>query len=127
MGWDFILNSSNEINNSIKNIITISKDYEVCILTKVNSMEEQKAKIEFLQKKNINKICFVPYNCSKAEYVNPNNNILIDDDLKNLEEWEQKGGTSIFFNRNLYNYDSYGNINNNFVVINDLLNIYFML
>lgn len=49
------------------------------------------------------------------------------DDLKKLEDWEQKGETSIFFNKNLYNYDSYGNINNNLVVIDDLSNIYFML
>lgn len=51
IGWDFILNNSNEINNSIKNIIDISRDYEVCVITKVNSVEEQKAKMEFLQKK----------------------------------------------------------------------------
>lgn len=48
------------------------------------------------------------------------------DDLKKLEDWEQKEETSIFFNKNLYNYDSCGNINNNIVVIDDLSNIYFM-
>lgn len=124
IGWDFILNNSEEINYSLKKIKEISKNYEVCILTKVNSIEEQKSKMIFLQKKGINKMCFVPYNSLKTQYASPYKNILIDDDLKNLEEWEQKGGISIFFNKNLDNYDSYGNKNNNFIIINDLLKIY---
>ena len=124
IGWDFILDNSEEINNSLKNIKEISKNYQVCILTKVNSVEEQNSKKKFLQKNGIKKMCFVPYNSSKTQYANPYENILIDDDLKNLEEWEQKGGISIFFNKNLDNYDSYGNKNNNFIIINDLLKIY---
>ena len=38
IGWDFILDNSEEINNSLKNIKEISKNYQVCILTKVNSV-----------------------------------------------------------------------------------------
>lgn len=124
IGWNFILDNSEEINNSLKKIKEISKKYEVCILTKVNSIEEKKSKMNFLQKEGINKMCFVPYDSSKTQYANPHKNILIDDDLKNLEEWEQKGGISIFFNKNLDNYDSYGNKNNNFIIIDDLLKIY---
>ena len=124
IGWNFILDNSEEINNSLKNIKEINKNYQVCILTKVNSVEEQNSKKKFLQTKGITKMCFVPYNSSKTQYANPHENILIDDDLKNLEEWEQKGGISIFFNKNLDNCDSYGNKNNNFIIINDLLKIY---
>jgi len=127
IGWNFILDNSEEINNSFKNIKEISKKYEVCILTKVNSIEEQNSKKKFLQKKGINKICFVPYNSSKTQYANPYKNILIDDNLKNLKEWEEKGGISIFFNKNLDNYDSYGNKNNNFIIINDLLKIHVII
>lgn len=124
IGWSFILDNSEEINNSLKNIKEISKNYQVCILTKVNSVEEQNSKKKFLQENGITKICFVPYNSSKTQYANPHKNILIDDDLKNLEDWEQKGGISIFFNKNLDNYDSYGNKSNKFIIINDLLKIY---
>ena len=49
IGWDFILDNSEEINNSLKNIKEISKNYQVCILTKVNSVEEQNSKKKFLQ------------------------------------------------------------------------------
>lgn len=124
IGWNYILDSSKEINNALKKIKEISKKYEVCILSKVNSIEEQNSKKKFLQNNGINNISFVPYNSSKTQYVNVYKNILIDDDLKNLEEWEQKGGISIFFNKNLDNYDSYGNKNNNFILINDLSKIY---
>lgn len=32
-------------------------------------------------------MCFVPYNASKIQFVDVNGNILIDDDLKNLNDW----------------------------------------
>ena len=121
IGWDYIINNSIEINNSINNIKQLLIKYEVCILSKVNSKEEADAKKKFLIKNNITNMCFVPYNSKKIEYVDPHKNILIDDDLKNLEEWEQSGGISIFFNKDLSIYDSYGNKNNKFLVINDLL------
>lgn len=124
LGWDFILSNSKEINHSLRKIKKLSKKYEIYILTKINSMEEQNKKRDFLYKNGINRIIFVPYNFSKTKYANPFNNVLIDDDLKNLKEWEQKDGISIFFNKDLNNYDSYGNINDNFIIINDLLKIY---
>ena len=124
IGWNYILSNSKEINNNLKKANEINKKYDVSVLTKVNSIEEQKEKKKFLHKNGINKIHFVPYNFSKAQYVSPQNNILIDDELKNLEEWKQKGGISIYFNKKLSDYDSYGNKNNEFIIINDLLKIY---
>lgn len=124
MGWKYILENSKEINYSLEKINQISKHYNICILTKVNSKQEQDAKANFLLANNIKEMCFVPYNASKIQYVNPHKNILIDDDIKNLEEWEQCGGKAIFFNKDLINCDSYGNINNKFTIINDLLKIY---
>lgn len=124
IGWNYILKNSKEINYSLEKIKRISKTYDICILTKVNSKQEQVAKTNFLLKNKIKKMCFVPYTSSKAQYVDPHNNILIDDDIKNLEEWSQRGGIAIFFNKNLNNYDSFGNKNIKFVIINDLLKIY---
>lgn len=124
IGWNFILENSKEINHSLENIKKISKTHDICILSKVNSKQEQNAKTNFLLQNNIKKMCFVPYNSSKIRYVDPHNNILIDDDIKNLEEWEQYGGIAIFFNKDLNNYDSYGNNNDKFIIINDLLKIY---
>ena len=51
IGWEFILDNSEEINNSLKNIKEISKNYQVCILTKVHSVEEQNSKKKFWQEK----------------------------------------------------------------------------
>lgn len=124
IGWNYILENSKEINYSLEKIKRISKTHDTCILTKINSKQEQDAKTNFLLENKIKKMCFVPYTSSKTQYVDPHNNILIDDDIKNLEEWEQHGGIAIFFNKDLNNYDSYGNKNNKFVIINDLLKIY---
>lgn len=124
IGWNYILENSKEINYSLEKIKRISKTHDICILTKINSKQEQDAKTNFLLENKIKKMCFVPYTSSKTQYVDPHNNILIDDDIKNLEEWEQHGGIAIFFNKDLNNCDSYGNKNNKFVIINDLLKIY---
>lgn len=124
IGWNYILENSKEINYSLEKIKRISKTHDIYILTKINSKQEQDAKTSFLLENKIKKMCFVPYTSSKTQYVNPYNNILIDDDIKNLEEWEEHGGIAIFFNKHLNNYDSYGNKNNKFAIINDLLKIY---
>lgn len=124
IGWNNILKNSKEINYSIEKIKQISKIYDICILSKINSINEEKEKSKFLLNNEIKEMCFVPYASSKTQYVDPQDNILIDDDIKNLEEWEQHGGKAIFFNKDLNNHDSYGNINDKFVIINDLLRIY---
>lgn len=123
LGWDVILENSEEINNSFKKIHCLMKNYQVFILTKVNSLEEQKAKTLFLKNKNIFNVIFVPYNSSKSDFVKPFGSILVDDVIYNLEEWEQKGGISILFNEHMINEDSYGNKSNKFIIIDDLLKI----
>ena len=92
IGWDNIILRSNEINNGINNIIEISKRYDVCILTKINSLNEKEEKKKFLLKNNINNVEFVWYEDSKAKYVSSSDDILIDDTIKNLDEWESSGG-----------------------------------
>ena len=124
IGWETILKRSQIINNIIEKIKKISSYYYICILSKINSINEIEQKTKFLISNEIFNMYFVPYEQSKAEYVDPYNNFLIDDDLKNLEEWEVKGGKCIFFNKKLTNYDSYGRINDKYLTINDLLNIY---
>lgn len=123
LGWNFILNNSRIIQGSIQNIHLLSKKYKVYILSKVNSIEEKNEKIKFLQNKGINEAYFVPYDHSKTEYVTAKDNILIDDDLKNLEEWFEAGGKGIFFNEFLKDCDSYGQKNTKFLIIDNLLKI----
>lgn len=123
LGWDVILKNSEEINNSFEKIHYLMKKYQIFILTKVNSIEEQKAKALFLKKRKIFNVIFVPYNSSKSDFVKPFGSILIDDVIYNLEEWEQNGGISILFNKYMKNKDSYGNKSNKFIIIDDLLKI----
>ena len=123
LGWDVILENSEEINNSYKKIHQLMINYNVYVLTKVNSIEEEETKKSFLKQQNIVNVICVPYNSSKTDFVKPFGSILIDDVIHNLEEWEQNGGISILFNEHMKNEDSYGNKSNKFIIIDDLLKI----
>lgn len=122
-GWNKIINNSKVINNGISKINKLKEKYDVIIITKINSKEEMKEKRKFLNNNNIHNIIFVPYEESKSTYVTPQNNYLIDDDLKNLDDWYENGGIPIFFNKDMKNFDSYGLINTRYILINDLNDI----
>ena len=124
IGWNNIILKSKEINNSIKKIIDLSKKYDICILSKINSECEKEEKRKFLLKHNISNMEFVWYEDTKSKYVKSSEDILVDDTIKNLDEWNEYGGVSIFFNKDLNNYDEYGNINNNYIILDDLSKIY---
>lgn len=52
--------------------------------------------------------------------VNPLGNILIDDKLYNLDEWENKGGIGIFFNKDNLDVDTKGKTNTKYPKISSL-------
>lgn len=124
IGWNNILNQSVEINDSLDKIKKLKKFFQICILTKVNSKEEQVFKEKFLRKNNIYDAIFVPYNLSKTDYVVSSGCILIDDDVCNLEDWKNHDGISVLFNKHMKNIDSYGVRSDKFIIIDDLLKIY---
>ena len=80
-----------------------------CILTKVHSLENESVeKIKWLRENGIKQsVVIVPYYFKKSEVVEARGNILIDDCLKNLDEWEELGGIPIFFDMNNDDYDSW--------------------
>lgn len=112
LDWEFVLNNSYQNKQNIQLLQNLSSDVissEIKILTKVNSKEEKKQKGLFLKNNNINiKMIAVTFERSKADAVDPMNNILIDDEIKNLDEWEKKGGKSILYTKNDDNRDSDG-------------------
>ena len=117
--WDNLLNSTDVINNSI-NYLKESK-LDINLLSKISTLEEGIAKVKYLRNNNINmNIHLVPTKISKSDIVNPKGNILIDDKVYNLDEWNSKGGTSIFFNKYNDDIDIYGKTNTKYKKINDL-------
>ena len=111
--WDYVLNNSRPINNAITylNKMDITKTF---ILTKVHSLaNEGSAKVKWCRENGIKQnIILVPYNVKKSDIVNANNNILIDDCIKNLNEWEHEGGKGILFDADDDNFDSWHVPNN---------------
>ena len=96
LDWEYILNNSIEINNSVDFIKNSNKNIK--ILTHVSSISEMKNKIEFINDKigNIEIIC-VPKSIKKSLVVSSKNNILIDDSKKNISDWISNGGEGILF------------------------------
>lgn len=106
--WDYILNNSEIINDSVYHLKNMDIN-DTRILTKVHSLEnEANSKIKWIRKMGIEQpILIVPYNVKKSDVVDASGNILVDDCLKNLDEWVEKGGYPIFFDMDDDNYDSW--------------------
>ena len=106
--WNYIIYHSKIINNSIECLKEMNPKQSF-ILTKINSVEnEGYAKIKWLRENGIKQgIILVPYHLKKTDLVDAKGNVLVDDCLKNLEEWEEEGGKPIFFDMDNDNIDSW--------------------
>ena len=106
--WKYILENSSDINDSLY-ILKHMDPNENMVLTRVHSLDnEGKEKILFLRNKGIKvPVILAPYPLKKNEIVCAKNNILVDDSLKNLEEWEKDGGYPLFFDKKENNIDSW--------------------
>lgn len=117
--WHQLLLDSPIINDAINYIKNSS--YDVSILTRVHSLNEGRSKIEMLRLCDLkNDIILVPAYVQKSEVVIPNGNVLVDDQLKNLNDWHDHGGISIFFNQNGIDIDEHGEINSFFKNVSSL-------
>ena len=99
-----LLDESKVINNAIDYILEgQAKSKQLAILTKIHTLVEMEAKVKALRSRKVEvPILFVPPHVKKSQIYLPNNGeILIDDSIKNLIDWEQKGGKSIYFNEDL--------------------------
>ncbi len=119
LDWFELLEEAKVINNAIDYILEAqSKPRQIAILTKIHTLLEMEAKVKALRSRNIEiPILFVPPHIKKSQIYLPNNGeILIDDSIKNLIDWEQKGGKSLYFSEKI---DS----SNQFEVVNSLRRI----
>lgn len=104
LDWFQLLEESKVINNAIDYILKgQTRSEQLFILTKIHTLVEMEAKTKLLRNKKIEvPILFVPPHVKKSQIYLPNNGeILIDDSIKILIDWEQNGGNSIYFNEDL--------------------------
>ena len=98
LDWFKLLDSINQINNSIRHIKALEKEgtYNLYILTTVNSLKEIEAKTRYIRRFELNiPIISVPKGVNKNELVDAKNNILVDDYSGNLYPWEKAGGIGV--------------------------------
>ena len=112
--WRYIINNSPIINDSIYLLKNMDSSNSA-ILTKIHSMREGCEKIIYLREHGIQQnVILVPYPAEKIDVVRPKKeDILIDDNLRNLSDWHSLGGYPMFFDRDNTNTDSWGIYNSN--------------
>lgn len=111
INWEYLLKHSKPINNSI-NILRRLDPNESAILTRVHSIEEADAKINYFKNLGIDqKVIPVFYPLKKNDVVDAKDNILIDDSLRNLRQWIMDGGYPMFFDKYENNIDSWDEYN----------------
>ena len=104
LDWFELLEESQVINNAIDYILEgQARERQIAILTKIHTLVEMEAKVKALRSRKVEvPILFVPPHVKKSQIYLPNNGeILIDDSTKNLIDWQQRGGTGIYFNEEL--------------------------
>lgn len=101
LDWPKLLHESKEINYAIEILKELqSRDEKIAILTKVHTLLEAQAKVnELRQNRGITfPIYFVPPHIKKSQIYYPSKGeILVDDSIKNVSDWNLEGGTGILF------------------------------
>ncbi len=106
--WESLYETSNEINESLKIIRELQRyNSQLCILSKIHTLLEGQAKIKFLRERDIEiPIILAPPHIKKSEvYLPKDGSILIDDNYKNIVDWNQNGGYGILFSNDDIMYD----------------------
>lgn len=119
LDWYQLLEESKLINHSIEYILEAQERQKcIAILTKIHTLLEMQAKVDGLRSQNVTiPILFVPPKIQKSSiYLPQNGEVLIDDSIPNLRDWQQHGGKSLYLN-----FDS--NSNGEFEVVKTLKKI----
>lgn len=106
--WEYILKYSEIMNDSVYYLKNMDPNKSF-ILTKIHSLtNEGSSKIKWIRDQGImQSVILVPYVSRKCDVVDAEGNILVDDCLKNLDEWTAHNGNPIFFDYNDDDYDSW--------------------
>ena len=95
--WKYWIEQALVLNDAIE----ILKNYDprdTNILTKVHSLNEAVAKINYFRDKKVrNNIIIVPNEFDKSQIVDPFGNIIVDDSNSNLVDWKDNYGIPFYF------------------------------
>lgn len=101
LDWYQLLEESKVINHSIEYILEAQEcQKSIAILTRIHTLLEMQAKVDVLRSQNVTiPILFVPPKVQKSSiYLPQNGEVLIDDSIPNLRDWQQHGGRALYFN-----------------------------
>ena len=104
LDWYKFLRECNEIDDSINTLKKLQELKQLkAIITSIHSLNEMKEKGLYIREKEIYvPILYVPPKTKKCEIYIPNkDDILIDDKIRNCNDWEIAGGSSILFDSHL--------------------------
>ena len=107
LNWDEWIRQAKIINDAVAILKEHNAD-DVTILTKIHSLAEGLAKIEYFRELGVeNNIVLVPNDLSKSTVVQASGHLLVDDSIRNLDDWSMNNGIPLFFNQFGENKDSY--------------------
>lgn len=100
--WIDIARKSQSINYSVEIIRELEYlKKKLIIITKINSVKEMEDKLNHLRNERLinSPIMFVPFNALKSQIAMPSSgDILVDDTMSNIYDWELCGGCPYLFN-----------------------------
>lgn len=115
--YDYFQNYANWLetarkSNSINHSVEIIRELEylkkrLIILTKINSVREMEQKLFHLRNERLinSPIMFVPFDALKSQIAMPSSgDILVDDTISNIYDWELCGGCPYLFNNHEIEY-----------------------
>lgn len=108
--WNMLIEKAGVIKdaiNKIKKIIELNLFKEVAILTKTSgNLCEEGIKREFFGEVLPGvRVITVDFYANKDEVVNPVNNILVEDSIKNAVRWNNAGGIGVLFVKGKPDYE----------------------
>jgi hypothetical protein len=97
MDWENWIWQAGVLNDAVYLLKNFDPRY-VEILTRVHSLAEARAKINYFRENGVrNNVIVVPDGIMKSSVVDPFQNVLVEDSKSNLEDWDVHHGIPIYY------------------------------
>ncbi len=118
--WCEVFDKAETINDSINKIKILKESglfSDIIILTKLSGgyYEEGLKRQIFNELLPGIRVITLQFGLAKASVVNAKNNVLIDDELRNCQNWNKEDGVAILFSQNMSDFEH--------DIVNDLMDI----